>query len=104
MADDDDSTIWIDVAARLDERSADEVEGKLRGKFSHVGDSLKDSLAGAVKGLGSTIHDVLGDQLQDSLSGALSGREWDNLGKRAGPGDYVCRREPDRSCRAGAAR
>ena len=83
---DDDSTIYIDVAARLDERSADEVEGKLRGKLSHVGDSLKDSLSGALDSLGDHLGGPggLGDKLHDAISGAFSSRELDNLGQRAG--------------------
>ena len=75
---DDDSTIYIDVAARLDERSADEVEHRLRDKLSHVGDSVKDSLSTAfdslgdhVKVLGGTLHDALGDHLGGKGGGAL---------------------------------
>jgi hypothetical protein len=63
MADDDD-TIYVDVAARLDEASADKAVDKLRDKFSHAGDSIKDSLSGAlgsvsdhVKDIGGTRHD-----------------------------------------------
>ena len=85
MADDDD-TIYIDVAARLDEKSVDEVEGKLKGKLSHVGDSIKDSLSTAFDSIGDRLGGAggIGDKLHDTLAGAFSGKEWDNLGHHAG--------------------
>ena len=85
MADSDDE-IYVDVVPKLDENAANEVEGKLRGKFSHVGDSLKDSLTSAVDSIGDHLGGAggFGDKLQEMLAGSFSGREWDDLGKRAG--------------------
>jgi hypothetical protein len=53
MADDEDA-IYVDVKARLDEASADEVEEKLR-----------DKLKGATKDLGRDIKDALGEAKDD---------------------------------------
>lgn len=51
----DDSTIWVDIAPRLDEREAERSVDKLRDKFrdaSHsIGDSLKDASRGAFDSL-----------------------------------------------------
>lgn len=79
MADDDD-TIYIDVAARLDEDSVDKETKRLR-------DRLKDG----VKGAGKAISDVLHSELAGSLSEAIgpvarsAGEELaKELGSRAG--------------------
>jgi integrase len=76
MASDDD-TIYVDVAARFDEASADKAVNEIKGKFAHAGDSIKDSLSGALgsvadhfKDLGGTLHDALGDSLGKGLPGA----------------------------------
>jgi len=86
MADDEDA-IYVDVIARLDSASADEVEEKLRDKLkdatSGLGDSLKDALghtgdflkdafsrdhvAGAIK----DVREALGSDLGKEIAGGL---------------------------------
>lgn len=85
MASDDD-TIYIDVVPKLDEGAADEIEGKLKGKLSHAADSLKDSLSTAFDSIGDRLGGAggFGEKLHDTLAGAFSGKEWDDLSKRAG--------------------
>jgi hypothetical protein len=46
MASDDD-TIYVDVAARLDEKAADQATGKLRDKFKGVGKHIGDAVGSA---------------------------------------------------------
>ena len=67
MADDDD-TIYVDVAARFDEASADRAVDSLRDKFSHAGDSLKDSLSGALSSVSDHFKDSFKDPLKDANS------------------------------------
>jgi hypothetical protein len=71
MASDDD-VIYVDVAARLDEKTAEQATGKLRDKF---------------KGAGKTIGDALGSDLGQALTKELGdalGSQVESLGKAAG--------------------
>lgn len=80
MADDDDSTIYVDVAARLDEASAEKVTGRLR-------DKLKDGARGAGKAISDVLHSELAEELGRAVApaardaGIQLGKE---LGSQAG--------------------
>lgn len=102
MADDDD-TIFVDIAARLDEKSAEQATSKLRDKFKRtkvpvepdldesatdktVG-RLRDRLKGAGKAVGDSISDALGDShLDDAADKAAKklGNRFKGLGDQLG--------------------
>lgn len=79
MASDDD-TIFVDVKAQFDERSADEVTGRLR-------DKLKDGVRGTGKAISDVLHSELAQDLGRSIGpvahdiGVQLGKE---LGSKAG--------------------
>src|SRR5581483_1694799 len=69
MADDDD-VIYVDVAARLDENSAERATGRLRDKFKDAGGKIGDAFGSAFsRNAADTLSnetDRIGNALQDS--------------------------------------
>lgn len=63
----DEDAIYVDVVPKLDEHAADEIESTLRNKFSHTGDSLKESLSGTLDSV-SDKFEGLGDKLKNVFS------------------------------------
>ena len=59
--------IFVDIAPRLDERSADQATGKLRDKFKGVGHAI-----------GNAVGSDLGQELTREVGNALGG--WDAVG------------------------
>ena len=81
MASDDD-TIFVDVAARLDEKSADQTAGRLRDRFKNVGKSIGDAVGSELgQSVTHEIGDVLGSKLND-----LGKEAGERLGKVIGGG------------------
>jgi len=88
----DEDAIYVDVIARLDEASADEVERKLRDKFKDAAKDLGDNVKGAFDHLGDHVKDAfsrdnvkgaienLGDDVKDVLSRDTVKGVFENLG------------------------
>ncbi|MFZ0718119.1 MAG: hypothetical protein WAN02_28520, partial [Mycobacterium sp.] len=89
MASDEDA-IFVDVVARADEASFDEVERSLKDRLKDATSGISDGLKDLVGGHGGVLDNFkdefsgIGEKLHESISGALTGREWDSLGKQAG--------------------
>ena len=88
MADDD--VVYVDVVARADTASFDEVERSLKDRLKDATSGISDGLKDLMGGHGGVLDNFkdefsgIGEKLHESISGALTGREWDSLGKQAG--------------------